>query len=136
MRDFDIARTARATADLEFKIGGETFVRRAACRPEDTKPWEDVGALTPQADVLAAVDQTVKNLIEPGVKGEAHRRWDALRKRDEDALTLGDLIALVVWLVEEQAARPTVPPGDSSNVREIPGTGSTGGSSSQASQAA
>lgn len=136
MKNFDEARAARASSPRDFQIGGEVFVWKASVRPEATKPWEDVTGMTPQAEVLGAIDQTVKNLIEPGVKGEAHKRWDTLRQREDDALSLGDLIGLITWLIEEQANRPTVPSSGSSNVRELPGTSSTGGSSSQDTQAA
>lgn len=136
MKDFDTARQERAQADRGFLIGGEQFIRRASVRPEATKPWEDVDLTTSHDATLAAIDETVTNMIEPGAKGEAHKRWAKLREREDDAISLGDLLDLVQWLVQEQAARPTVPPSNSSDEPEDSGTSSTGGSSSPATPAA
>lgn len=130
MKDFDTARAARTLADRGFQIGGEQFVRRASVRPEATKPWEDVDLTTSHEATLAAIDETVTNMIEPGKAKEAHKRWLVLRQRDDDAISLGDLLDLVQWLVSEQAARPTVPPSNSSGEPVASGTSSTGGSSS------
>lgn len=131
-KDFDIARAAsRGDSDRQFKIGGELFTRRKTVRPEAVKPWEDVGPLTPHEEVLKAIDQTILNLIEPGTKGEDHKRWRELRKREEpDALNLGDLLELTTWIVSQQSSRPTSPPVLSSASPEPGGTSSTDDSSS------
>ena len=129
MRDFDIQRKIRAEADRTFMIGGEKFVRRASVRPEATQPWDDVQAETPQAETLAAMDETLLNLIEPGSRGEAHKRWKALRQREEDAITLGDMIELFQWLVGEMTGRPILPPLSSFEEPGANGTSSTDGSS-------
>ncbi len=136
MKDFDLARSERALADRGFQIGGEKFVRRASVRPEATKPWEDVNLETSHEATLAAIDETVTNMIEPGARKEAHKRWALLRERDDDAISLGDLLDLVQWLISEQAARPTLPPSSFSDEPAASGTGSTGGSSSPETPAA
>lgn len=135
MKNFDEQRALRLKADRGFQIGGEQFVRRASVRPEAVEPWERVGSdpdLTSK-DVLGAMDETIINLIEPGTKGEAHRRWVKLRGREADAINLGDLIDLVTWLIEEQAQRPTLPSSNSSPEPGTTGTPSTDGSSSPVS---
>jgi len=131
VKDFDVLRKQREAQDRMFQIGGETFVRRASVRPEAVEPWESVGSnpdIT-SGDVIARMDETVINLIEPGPKGEAHKRWKALRAREDDAVNLGDMIDVITWLVEEQSARPTQSPGSFSGEPDTTGTPSTGASS-------
>ena len=135
MHDFDVDRAAREGYDRSFKIGGETFNRRASVRPETTAQWESLSPGMAQPKVLKVIDETVLGLIEPGEKGEAHARWKALRERDDDPLNLRDLLDLVPWLIQEQAARPTEPPSNSSDEPVASGTTSTGGSSPRALQA-
>lgn len=130
MKDFDVERAERAQVDRTFKLGGETFTRKATVRPEATEPWEGVTAVSTQTETLAAIDATIRNMIEPGDKNEAHARWKKLRQREEDAVSLGDLIELITWLVEEQTARPTEPQRNFSVVPDDTGTTSTEGSSS------
>lgn len=126
MKDFDIGRRVRASDDrLTFKIGGETFTRKASVPPEDMAAWEDHDPrFSTTVETLAVVDETVFALIEDW--DGAHERWRALRERREDALSYGDVLDVVKWLVEEQAARPTELSSDSSNGRTPPGTRSTG----------
>ncbi len=130
MRNFDDQRALRTQGDRGFQIGGEKFIRRASVRPEATRPWEDVSLETTHEATLAAIDETVLNMVEPGTRGEAHKRWMKLREREDDAITLGDLLELVQWLVGEQAHRPTEPPSNFSDEPEEVGTRSMGGSSS------
>jgi hypothetical protein len=131
VKDFDEARALRAQADRGFQIGGEQFLRRSSVRPEATEPWEAVSLDSTQKETLAAIDETVCNLIDSGEKGEAHKRWMKLRSREEDAISLGDMLELVQWLISEQAARPTEPPSNFSDEPEETGTSSMGGSSLQ-----
>ncbi len=143
MHDFDIERAERQKADRSFKIAGETFARRASVRPEALEEWEDYTPIgRSQAEALAVIDRTIKALIEPGAKGEAHKRWDNLRKRDDDPVTLADMIGLrdeegvllrdglIQWLTAEMAGRPTGPSVSSSGGPGASETSSTEGSSS------
>lgn len=130
MKNFDEQRALRAQADRGFVIGGEEFLRRTSVRPEATEPWENVTIDSTQKETLAAIDETVCNLIEPGEKSEAHKRWMKLRLREDDAVSLGDMLELIQWLVAEQTQRPTEPPSNFSDEPEETGTPSTGGSSS------
>lgn len=122
MKNFDEQRALRVQEDRGFQIGGEQFIRRASVRPEATEPWENVNLETSHRDTLASLDETVTNLIEPGEKNEAHKRWMKLRTREEDAITLGDLLELMQWLVAEQTGRPTEPPSNFSDEPEETGT--------------
>lgn len=137
MKNFDEQRRKRLEQDRGFTIGGETFIRRPSVRPEAVSPWEAVASnpAMSNTDILAAIDETIINLIEPGEKGEAHKRWHKLREREEDALNLGDMIDVITWLVEEQAQRPTQPSSDSSSEPGTTETPSTDGSSSPGLQA-
>lgn len=130
MKNFDEQRAARALADRGFQIGGETFTRKASVRPEATEPWEAITLESTSKETLANIDETVCNMIEPGVKGADHKRWLELRKREEDAVTMGDLLELVQWLIAEQSARPTEQPSSSSVEPEELGTSLTEDSSS------
>lgn len=129
MRDYDVGRRARLARDREFRIGGETFVRRATVRPEEWAEWED---LTPGIDLvefMAVLDRTVCALIEPD--DDAAGRWMALRERGDDAITFEDARDVIAWLVGEQAGRPTDLPLVSTVPPVAIGTSSTDDSSSQ-----
>lgn len=133
MKNFDDKRRIRLEADRQFTIGGETFTQKTGLRPEVLLPWENIGADTPASEVLATIDQLVHDFIEPA--DDAHARWDALRKRDDDPVTLQDLQELVEWLIEEQTGRPTSPPSASTPSAPTQPTGSTEGSSSPPAEA-
>lgn len=148
MKNFDEYREKRALVGVEersFQVGGETFVRRPAVRPEAVNPWEGIAPGMDQDEVLERIDLTVLALVEGGAKDEAHKRWIALRKRETDPVTLQDLVGLrdpdtgdeiqpgiVPWLIEEMAGRPTRPSSSSSNGAATTETTSTDASSSPA----
>jgi hypothetical protein len=120
VRDFD----QELSQDLEFKIGGESF-RMRYVRPEVLASWEDetVGANSESA--LQTLDQRIKMFIADEDGGE---RWDALRKREEAPVTMGQMDALLVWMVEVQAGRPTEQPSPSAPGRGRTAVSSTAGS--------
>lgn len=136
MKDFDVARGRKET---DFLIGGEEF-RVLAVSPETLLEHQEMEVdpekLLPQIDafVLASIDDTV---------GGGHARWKALRARKTDQITLGDLQAVMQWLIEwqsgalaEETGRPTEQPSSSGPGLARTGTRSTGVSSSRASRAA
>ncbi len=126
MHDFDERREERATADREFKLGGEVFVRRSGIRPERMTDYED---LTPQAssrDALKVIDNLILSFLEP----DGHDRYLKLREREEDPLTVSDLNDLVRWLISETTGRPTRLLSLSTPGPEQSGTPSTATSSS------
>lgn len=127
MKDFDTKRKERSDRDRSFQIGGETFVRRTGLRPEVLLPWEKIGEDTPASEVLETIDLLVTDFIEPG--DDAVARYQALRARDDDPVTLEDLQELVEWLVSEQTGRPTGLPSGSTPSAPPPADGSTGDSS-------
>jgi hypothetical protein len=111
MRDFD----QDLEQDLSFKIRNETFKMRYV-RPEILQSWENEnieGAA--EADALKVLDERIVFFLDQN--GDSAGRWDALRKRDDDPVTLGQLTELVTWMVEVQSGRPTLPPSPSGSGR-------------------
>jgi hypothetical protein len=131
MKNFDEQRSerlSRAEDERTFVIGGEPFLVRAAVRPEATEPWEDIEPGLSHGETLANCDQTILNLIEPA--GDAHERWRNLRAREDDPVTLQDMLELIPWMIGTAAGRPTEPPESSSDGRGSTGTTLTAASSS------
>lgn len=116
-RDFD----QELESDLEFKIGGESF-RMRYVRPEVLAAWDQNAPADKPEEALKELDERVKLFLE-NVNGAAER-WDALRAREENPVTMGQLNALLMWMVEVQSGRPTSPPSPS-----VPGRGRTATSS-------
>lgn len=132
MKNFDEKRKIRADRDRSFTIGGESFVIKSGLRPEVMLPWESIGETTAASEVLVTIDQLVHEMIEPA--DDAHARYDALRQRDEDPVTLEDLQELIEWLIAEQTGRPTGQPSGSTPSAVTTPTGSTESSSSPAAE--
>lgn len=132
MKDFDPDRIGRqADEDTRtFKLGGETFVIRAAIRPDVLAGYDDIGDDTSTVETLRILDDLLVNLIEPdfGNNGggiDATDRYLALRERTEDPIELTDILDVVNWVVEVYTARPTGKPSDSGTGRSGTGTPST-----------
>lgn len=92
----------------------------------DADPLEEAFEQATNARLLPRLDEIVVNLTEPA--DDAHARYKALREREKDPITLGDLQSLVGWLLGTQAqalevaaGRPTSPPSPST-----PGPARTG----------
>lgn len=130
MKNFDEAREARLKEDRSFQIGGEVFVRKVGIRPEALAPYENLATDTPATEALATIDMIVLDMIEDGGEGQdACARYKAVRAREENPITLGDMTDLVEWLVESATGRPTSPPSGSTRGPGGTGTTSTEGSS-------
>lgn len=125
MKNFDEAREVRASQERMFVIGGQEFVYRIGVPPEVLLPFFEMktgeaetldavlGITRPlsQREQLTVYDDTVLAFLVPGQED----KWKAARDPDLDnPLTLHDIGDLIEWLIEEQAARPTVPSVDSS----------------------
>lgn len=132
MKDFDAERTSLSAEDREFKIRGEVFVRREEVKPEVLVGYDDLREDTGAARTLEIIDQLIVDLIEDG--GDAHGRYTTLRAREDNPVTLDDLLEVSKWLMTEVTNRPTTPPSDSSEGSESgrTGTSSTANSSSLA----
>ena len=105
--------------EREFKVQDQTFSWRDV-RPEVLSSFEtDTNGNDPNA-VWDLMDKQILLFIEP----DQHDRWKELRAREEQPVTIGQINAILMWLMEEQTGRPTEPPSPSA-----PGRGRTAASS-------
>lgn len=119
MKNFD----EMLAKDREFTVGGQKF-RWRDVRPEVLTSFEpsENGDGDPNG-AWRLMDDQILLFLEP----DAHERWKELRARDEDAVTIAQLNAILLWLMEEQTGRPTVQPSPSA-----PGRGQTAATSKAA----
>ena len=105
--------------EREFKVQDQTFSWRDV-RPEVLSAVEtDTNGNDPNA-VWDLMDKQILLFIEP----DQHDRWKELRAREEQPVTIGQINAILMWLMEEQTGRPTEQPSPSA-----PGRGRTAASS-------
>ena len=105
MKDFDELKAAERT----FLVGGETF-KWCDVRPEVLTGFSADSTNGDDADATwRLMDAQILLFIEP----DEHERWQTLRARDEQPVTVRQLVAILNWLMEEQTARPTETPSPS-----------------------
>ena len=105
--------------DREFKIQEQTFTWRDV-RPEVLTMFEtNVNGDDPNA-VWDLMDRQILLFI----SADEHERWKELRAREDAPVTIGQINAVLTWLMEEQTGRPTEQPSPSA-----PGRGKTAASS-------
>lgn len=109
MKNFD----EMLATDREFTVGGETFHWRDV-RPEVLTSFEpsENGKDDDNAAWRLMDDQILLFLA----KDEADK-WRELRARDDNPVTIAQLNAILLWLMEEQTGRPTVQPSPSDSGR-------------------
>ena len=108
--------------DRTFKVQDKEFSWRDV-RPEVLSSFEtDTNGNDPNA-VWDLMDKQILLFIRP----EEHEAWKELRAREEAPVTIGQMNAILLWLMEEQTGRPTEQPSPSA-----PGRGKTAGSSKAA----
>lgn len=123
MKDF-----SQAGKDREFSINGAIFNWHDV-RPEVltelgdelTKATENGDSSDPNAAWKLA-DKQILLFIDP----DQHDRWTELRDREKDPVTIGQLNAIVQWLMEEQTGLPTEQPSSSATGRGRTATSSRG----------
>lgn len=129
MRDFD----ELLSQDRTFKVGGEVFTWRDV-RPEvlalfDMPFPEENGKKDPDLPKKQATyvwdlaDAQILLFIVP----QDHERWKDLRKREDGAVTIQQIEAIVSWLMEQQTGRPLATSGPSQVGPGPTATSSTGG---------
>src|SRR5262245_8046643 len=96
------------TTDREFTVGGESFHWRDV-RPEVLTNFEPSKNGSGGSDAWRLMDDQILLFIEP----DEHERWKELRARDDRPVTIAQLNAILLWLMEEQTGRPTVQPSPS-----------------------
>jgi hypothetical protein len=131
MRDFDEERRTREAADRRILIGGHEFTYKAAVAPEVIVTWNKAatGELDLSEDAwLKLFDETILAILDGGQE----EKWRGVRSPEAPhPLNIGDLRALLRFLIEEATGRPTTPPSDSSPGGGATETTSRDGSSSQ-----
>lgn len=131
MRNFDSDwEASKSLEERTFQIGGQLFVMKKAVKPELLAIREDINEESPVGEAMAALDDLFLSMIEPG--DDAHARYRALRD-DPEGLSIGQIQAVIDWLIEKQTGRPPTLPSGSSRLRGPTGTPTTAGSSRQAS---
>lgn len=109
-RNFD----QELSEDLEFVIAGETFKMKYV-RPEVLAAWEDEAAAEKSEGALKQMDDRIKLFLDDS--NGAIERWDKLRAREENPISMGQINDLLLWMVEVQSGRPTIPPSPSATGR-------------------
>lgn len=92
--------------DREFTVGGEKFHWRDV-RPEVLTSFEPSRNGDGPDDDNAAWRLMDDQILLFVAKDEVDR-WKELRARDENPVTIAQLNAILLWLMEEQTGRPTV----------------------------
>jgi hypothetical protein len=100
MRDFDEVKP-----ELEFKIGGEEFTARRV-RPEVLATFE-VNVPDDSAQAIVLLDERIGAFL---ASDEDRERYKTLRCREEDPVTIGQLNALLEWMLEASSDLPTQQP--------------------------
>ena len=99
--------------DREFTVAGETFHWRDV-RPEVLTAFEPSET---DADDSNAAWRLMDDQILLFIQKDEHDRWRELRARDESPVTIAQLNAILLWLMEEQTGRPTQAPSPSASGR-------------------
>lgn len=115
MRDFN----ELLSQDREFKVQDQTFTWRDV-RPEVLSSF----TIDTNGDDPNAVWDLMDKQILLFLPAEDQERWKELRAREDAPVTIGQINAVLTWLMEEQTGRPTEPPSPS-----VPGRGKTAPSS-------
>lgn len=113
MRDFDADRAKRDAVEQGFKVCGEQFGVQTGVHPSVMGDYEDA-VLLGRGDMLTAMDTAIKAFL---VDDDARKRWDKLRERRDDPLTVGHMRAVLNYLYEVEAELPTSAPTSSSSGR-------------------
>jgi hypothetical protein len=130
-RNFDSEWADRKSVEARtFVMGGETFVLKAAVRPEVFDEIQDVREGGSIAETYKIIDDQFLMFVEDE-NGEAEKRYRALREKP-DGLGVRDLREVLDWMVEEHTGRPPTSQPASPPTPKRTGTRSTGGSSSRA----
>jgi hypothetical protein len=105
--------------EREFRVQDQTFKWKDV-RPEVLSEFETgVNGNDPNA-VWDLMDRQILLFLPT----EDQERWKELRAREDAPVTIGQINAVLTWLMEEQTGRPTEQPSPS-----VPGRGKTAASS-------
>ena len=96
----------------KFMVRGETFAFRDV-KPEILTTFD----VSSNGDDNTAVWQVMDAQIMLFLEDEEHERWNTLRAREKDPVTIAQLTEILKWLMEEQTGRPTETPSPSASGR-------------------
>ena len=117
MRKFDI------TEDLSFEVCGEMFKMRLV-KPEVLATLQDNDVPETNMKALEVLDDQIEAFLD-NANGQVER-WKAMRKREDNTPSQGQLQDILLWMIEVQTARPTNQPSPSGRGRGAPATTSKG----------
>lgn len=112
MKDFDARRRERAERDRGFTLGGETFVMKPGVRPEVLAAYESIDVDASPEAKLATMDGMILDFLD--TSDGAADRYAAVRKIEDNPVTLQDIQQVIEWMIEVQTGRPTGQSSDSS----------------------
>lgn len=99
-----------------FVVRGETFTWRDV-RPEALTAFAETLPKDGEEDKDSSVWSSIDDQIQLFLVAEDHERWQKLRAREENPVTIVQLNAILEWLVGEQTDRPTQTPSPSESGR-------------------
>lgn len=116
MRNFDLEM------ELAFEVCGEMFKMRLV-KPEVLAKLQDMGVPESNVKSLELMDEQIMAFLDNS-NGQIDR-WKAMRERENNTPSQGQLQDILVWMVEVQTARPTEQPTPSGRGRGKSGATST-----------
>lgn len=118
MKNFD----EMLPTDRELTVGGVTFHWRDV-RPEVLTSFEPTEGDSDENAAWRLMDDQILLFL----AADEQDKWRELRARQENPVTIAQLNAILLWLMEQQTGRPTVTPSPSA-----PGRGRTADTSKAA----
>lgn len=109
MKDFD----ALPQIEASFRLKGETFRVNPGVHPNVLYEYEDA-IFSGRLSLLEGMDKAIKTFL---ADDEERARWDTLRARQEDPVTIAYLRGVMDYLYEVESELPTSAPGRSSSGR-------------------
>lgn len=113
MRKFDL------NEDLAFEVCGEMFKMRLV-KPEVLAVLQDNAAPDTNVKALEIMDAQIEAFLD-NANGQVER-YRAMRKRENNTPSQGQLQDILLWMIEVQTARPTSQPSPSGRGRGAPAT--------------
>ena len=113
MRNFDISE------DLSFEVCGEMFKMRLV-KPEVLAKLQDNDVPETNMKALEILDEQITAFLDNS-NGQIER-WKAMRTREDNTPSQGQLQDILLWMIEVQTARPTNQPSTSGRGRGAPAT--------------
>jgi hypothetical protein len=109
-KDFGAGEQDKPAEPLSFKLHGEDF----SCKPKmQGRILLDLVAASSAQDNPGEAAAIINKFFKLVLIAESYERFDALVQSDDRIVEVEQLSAIVAWLVEQYADRPTQPPAAS-----------------------